>query len=191
MPDFVVGGRLLTPKEYGSIAVRSAQKVATGALESFRNPEYKESAAANGIICCSIPMYLQYIAVGISTYWFYAVAVLHAQTPVQKEMIEGLREALQDLSIEGELIPPEFRVDLLADVEAYIQAQIFDYDHPADPKIYNPDISAVAKLHIEKMGKYYGPFIETDRFTLGHLIADVSSGLIAYIHEELKLSLRQ
>ena len=131
------------------------------------------------------------MALGIASYWFYAVVVLHAKEAVQSEMIQGFREGLEQLSLDGEEIPGAFRADLLADVEAYLKAQIYDYDHPSEPGIYNPDICAVAKLHNEKMGKYYDPFIaEVDRLTLGTMIADTTASLLAYMHDDLKLALR-
>jgi hypothetical protein len=190
MIAFVANGRPLTPREYVYMAMEASQALAAGALENFRKPEYRESHAIISIVVRPIPTYLQYVALGIAAYWFYAVIILRAKEAVQSEMIEGLQECLEQLSFEGKQLSRAFAPDFPADMEAYLNAQIEDYDHPTDS--HDPDICAVAKLHNEKMGKYYGPFIkEEDRLIVGTLIADVTAGLLAYMHDDLKLTLRQ
>jgi len=168
MAVFYFGDRPIAPREYAHLAVRAAHQVATGALQNFHEPSSRTSSLANSIVIRIIPAYLQYVALGIASYWFYAVIILHAKESVQSEMIEGLKEGLlEHLSIAGEPMAPAFRLDLPADIEEYMKALIYDYNHPTETGISNPDVCAVGKLHKEKMGKYYDPFIsQEDRLNL-------------------------
>ena len=191
MAIFVAGTQSLTPSEYGLLAVKSAQEVATSAIGGFMGPQVSGSNVAAFIICRRIPAYLQYVALGIATFWFYAIVILRAKEDVQRDMIQGLHEGLNHLSMEGEIVPPGFRPDLLPDVEAYLNSQIHDYDHPTEEGVYNPDICAVAKLHNERMEKYYFPLAEVDRLILGTLAADTTASLLELIQRDLKLILRQ
>ena len=191
MAIFVAGTQSLTPSEYAQLAVKSAQEVANSAIGGFVGPQVSGSDVAASIICRRIPAYLQYVALGIATFWFYAVVILRAKEDVQKDMIQGLHDRLNYLSMEGEVVPPGFRPDLLPDVEAYLNAQLQDYEHPTAEGVYNPDICAVAKLHNEKMERYYSPLVEADRLILGTLAADITAHLLGLMQRDLKLILRQ
>ena len=191
MATFTTTDRSFTPIEYGYLAVMGAQNIANGAVNNFNHPDYKGSSAAIEVNLRPLSAYFQYIALGVACYLFYAVNNLHAKEDVQKEIIRGIKEGFLHLKFDGKEVSLDFAPNLTRDIDAYIAALIEDYHHLPENRAEGSEICALAALHLEKFQKLY-PFItKDDLIPLEVESANLATGLLAHIQNDLKLRYSQ
>lgn len=188
---FYVGGETINPHMFVLFSIKTAQEMARHAVESIVGHAKNEVDIAVNVKLRTIPAYLQYTALGIAVYWFYAVRILHANKETQEEMAAALHEGMDLIEMDGQKIQNGFMPNLVSDINDYVMALIGDYENPPEEGIFNPDVCMTSKVHREKMEKYYSPMSEIDKYLLVNISADISTNLQMLIFERLKVKLTQ
>jgi hypothetical protein len=187
-------GEKMNPAEYGYWTVKWAHDGAIGSLEQLKGPEYDWSSLVKAIRITNFPVYLQLISIYIAAYWCYATEILHIPSHVPIEMKRGLDDGIKQLKQgNGNPLNEEQVKYLRGSISVYLNAGLEDLTNSqiADPNIYNPDISVVAKKHIEIISKFYSKnevLNELDRMAIGHFVADIPINLYRTLQSDIRLT---
>lgn len=142
------------PSHYGYHAIRWAFETSKASIETLKNKESSKDGLISKITSYPFPAEVQYMALSVAAYVFYAIQICRAPEVINNDLNKGIDDGIKDLrGPEGAPYDKEMEEFFKSSFAQYYRAQLKDIE--ADPRHFNVDGSNVAKTLVDMLSLSY------------------------------------
>ena len=128
--------------------------MAKNSIEELKKKECRSNGLISKARSNPFAAELQYLAVYVAAYLFYAIQICQAPDTVNNDLRKGVDDGIKDLrNPDGEPYEEELVKFFMSSFALYFKAQQKDIE--SDPHIFNIDGSNVAKDFVEMLSRSY------------------------------------